>query len=104
MVTRTDDFLAIIISDEDLVRAEFEAIIGAEWPESPAESLPPAGYRRPGGRPPSGLERESQTSENDSPAEAWIKERSPPVSCPPPSAPEPIERKVSLSISCRAMS
>ncbi|MCW2525890.1 MAG: hypothetical protein JWM76_750 [Pseudonocardiales bacterium] len=104
MVTRTDDFLAIIISDQDWVRAEFEAIIGAEWPDSPAEFLLPVGFRRLGGRPWLGLGREPQPLENDSPAEAWIRERSPPVSYPPPMPPNPPNRKVLLSISCRSMS
>jgi len=31
-----EEFLAILCSDEDLLRAEFDAIIAAEWP-----SLPP---------------------------------------------------------------
>jgi len=39
-----EEFLAIVCSDEDLVRAEFDAIIAAEWP-----SLPPQGGVLPGG-------------------------------------------------------
>ena len=36
--TRTIDeqFLELICSDEDLLRAEFDAIIAAEWPSPPA--------------------------------------------------------------------
>ena len=33
-----EEFLAIVCSDEDLVRAEFDAIIAAEWPSLPPDT------------------------------------------------------------------
>ncbi|MDQ1735651.1 MAG: hypothetical protein QOH56_1902 [Pseudonocardiales bacterium] len=33
-----DEFLEILCSDEDLVRAEFDAIIAAEWPSLPPDA------------------------------------------------------------------
>lgn len=30
-----EEFLAIVCSDEDLLRAEFDAIVAAEWPSPP---------------------------------------------------------------------
>jgi hypothetical protein len=41
--TVDEQVLALICSDEDLLRAEFDAIITAEWPRPPAN--------RPGRRP-----------------------------------------------------
>lgn len=43
------DFLALVCADEELLRAEFEAIIAAEWPARPP--------RRPGGPPPGAANR-----------------------------------------------
>jgi len=54
-----EEFLAIVCSDEDLVRAEFDAIIAAEWPslppdtpedDAPVERSPGAARRQPRGR------------------------------------------------------
>lgn len=46
-----EEFLELVCSDEDLVQAEFEAIIAAEWPSLPS---PPAArpLHRPADRPP----------------------------------------------------
>ena len=54
--TRTVDeqFLDLICSDEDLLRAEFDAIIAAEWP-SPPTTTPRRGAA--GERPTSGAHR-----------------------------------------------
>jgi len=35
--TVQDEFLAIVSSDVELLRAEFEAIIAAEWPDPPSD-------------------------------------------------------------------
>ena len=48
-----EQFLDLLCSDEDLLRAEFDAIIAAEWPTPPTDD--PAGdgvaghHQRPGG-------------------------------------------------------
>jgi len=44
--TLEEQFLELLCSDEDLVQAEFEAIIAAEWPSRPP-GRPPQ-YRPPG--------------------------------------------------------
>lgn len=36
-LTTEEEFLAIVCSDEDLMRAEFDAIIAAEWPSPPPD-------------------------------------------------------------------
>jgi len=41
-----DQFLELICGDADLLAAEFDAIIAAEWPEPPADGL---GHRAAGG-------------------------------------------------------
>ena len=43
-----DEFLALLCADEELLRAEFDAIIAASWPDPPAR-LP---WRGAGGEPP----------------------------------------------------
>ena len=47
--TVDEQFLALMCSDEDLLRAEFDAIIAAEWP-SPPPRTPRRGaaHRHPG--------------------------------------------------------
>jgi hypothetical protein len=52
---RTDlDFVELICADDDLVRAEFAAIVAAEWgsppPRRPIRPTPGHGPRRPGRR------------------------------------------------------
>ncbi|HEY0805430.1 MAG TPA: hypothetical protein VGD84_10205, partial [Pseudonocardiaceae bacterium] len=44
-----DEFLAVICADEEWVRAEFDALIAAQWPDPP----PPAPAPRPALPPPS---------------------------------------------------
>ncbi|MGI8665251.1 MAG: hypothetical protein ACR2N4_04360 [Jatrophihabitans sp.] len=76
-----DEFLAIVCSDEDLVRAEFYAIIAVEWqslpPDSPEdenaiERLPGATQHQPSGGQalPGGLRHPG--------IHEWAPERSPP--------------------------
>ncbi|GIJ60927.1 hypothetical protein Vau01_084430 [Virgisporangium aurantiacum] len=45
-----DAFLDAVLHDDDLLRAEFDAIVAAAWPEPPAPP-PPAAPATPGDRP-----------------------------------------------------
>jgi len=47
--TLAEQFIELVCADEDLLQAEFEAIIAAEWP-TPPPARPP--LRRPAGGPP----------------------------------------------------
>jgi hypothetical protein len=51
MVTRTldEEFLAIVCEDDDLLRAEFDAIVGAGWgwASPPSRRSPPVGLPWP---------------------------------------------------------
>ncbi len=47
--TIDEEFLDLVCSDEELLRAEFEAIVAAEWPMPPMRPPRPS----PAGRPPS---------------------------------------------------
>lgn len=54
MVPVEDDLLDLVLNDPDLLRAEFEAIIGASWPDDPdlpepPRSAPPAMAPNPSG-------------------------------------------------------
>ena len=53
--TVDEQFLDLICSDEDLLRAEFDAIITAEWPSPPANT---PGRGAADGRPASGAHRQ----------------------------------------------
>jgi hypothetical protein len=77
-----EQFLEWLCADEDLLRAEFDAIIGAEWP-----GPPPAGPRRDtdAGRPP-GQRPCHDASVAGLPARpghpgigGWTRQRSPPA-------------------------
>lgn len=47
-----DEFLAVVLADEDLLRAEFDAIISEAWPPPTESRRPlPAGGPTPGPRP-----------------------------------------------------
>jgi len=83
----TDDridrqFLDLICHDQDLLTAEFDAIIAAEWPTPPADRAQPA----TGGPPASGLPGRA-ADRLDSPicrsqpgrVGGWVRERSPPA-------------------------
>jgi len=84
-----DPFLDIVCADEDLLRAEFDAIIATEWPTPP---IAPRGHRaqvppRPTGtrrrRPPrSG--RVTQRPRHPG-VGGWARQRSPPPRQPPTS-------------------
>jgi hypothetical protein len=79
-----EEFLALLCADEDLVRAEFEAIIDANWdPPRPARRTPPTPPRRPAHRrspappttPRGSVRREGRVG--------WRRERSPPLGLAP---------------------
>jgi hypothetical protein len=72
-----EEFLDVLLADEDLLRAEFDAIIADAWPDAPHAAPPPTPCRRraasPRGSP-------SRAPERPSPP-AWARQRSPPP-CP----------------------
>ncbi len=89
-----EQFLDLICSDDELVQAEFDAIIAAEWP-----SPPPTRPRRdtPGGRHPGRGQRPRPAAPDGLPlrprhpgVRAWSRQRSPPT---PPPTPTPTEGK-----------
>jgi len=45
-----DQFLDLLLADDELLRAEFDAIIAAEWPSPPSTTSPRRGaaHRHPG--------------------------------------------------------
>lgn len=77
-----EQFLELICGDTDLLAAEFDAIIAAEWPDPPARHtgrsaahrrVPPAGERRARTR------RADQTNRPRHPGVGgWARQRSPP--------------------------
>jgi hypothetical protein len=76
----TDEFLEMLLADEDLLRAEFDAIIAAAWP-----SLPPVEPHR--GEPADRLPRRHRrrvraarlaTRPHHPGVGAWARQRSPP--------------------------
>jgi len=77
-----EEFLAIVCSDEDLVRAEFDAIIAAEWPSFPRG--PPedddAVERSPGtaGRQPRSGQVRLPNRARHTGIGGWSRQRSPP--------------------------
>jgi hypothetical protein len=82
-----DQFLDLICTDADLLRAEFEAIIAAEWPSPPAN---PPGHRTTGQHPTSRAARwltarlGGAVSRPRQPGiGGWARQRSPPPRQPP---------------------
>lgn len=81
--TFEEQFLDLVYSDEDLVQAEFEAIIAAEWP-TPPPARPP--LRRPAFRPPTPPDRHWRQARVERLATrprhpgigGWARQRSPP--------------------------
>jgi hypothetical protein len=77
-----EEFLALLCSDEELLRAEFEEIIAAEWPSPPPDATgatdragdPP---RRTRHRGTAGLAR-LRTRPRHPGIGGWARERSPP--------------------------
>jgi len=81
--TTDDAFLDIICHDEELLRAEFDALVAASWDEPPP-SPPPAGPRpaeNPAPRPTTRTTIEEEVPfESHHPAPAGRRQRSPPAS------------------------
>lgn len=81
-----EQFLDLIYGDTDLLTAEFDAIIAAEWPEPPADNP----GRRPVGRQPGGIPASRAVDPVRAPVSrprhpgigSWTRERSPPVRHP----------------------
>src|SRR5688572_15123601 len=83
MLMRTDEeFLELMCDDEDLLRAEFDAIIAREWPSRPPPADPPAGSPTPGprerGRPAAPVLRASRGRPRTPGAGGRSRQRSPP--------------------------
>lgn len=86
--TRTVDeqFLELICSDADLLAAEFDAILAAEWPETPADT---PGRSATGRRPGNGAARRAAepgrgpvTAPRHPGIGGWARQRSPPFRHP----------------------
>jgi hypothetical protein len=82
-VTDTVDaaFIELICNDADLLAAEFDAIIAAEWP-TPPNDHPIIGDDCPGGHPGPGQRPATYGAHDRAPqyveVGAWTRERSPP--------------------------
>jgi hypothetical protein len=79
--TVDEQFLALVCSDEDLLRAEFDAIIAAEWPSPPANTPAhgAADGRRGGGAHRHQLARVAGPVARPHPGiGGWARQRSPP--------------------------
>jgi hypothetical protein len=77
-----EEFLAIVCSDEDLVRAEFEAIIAAEWPSlppgAPADGVAVERSPGPARRQPRGGQARLPNGARHPGIDRWSRQRSPP--------------------------
>lgn len=74
-------FLDLLCSDTELVRAEFDAIIAAEWPDPPSPEIrrqPASGPRPEHPRRPSAEPSMRQIQDWPLRPEAWRRQRSPP--------------------------
>ena len=74
-----DDFLDVVLADEQLLRAEFEAILSAQRPNA-EEPVRPAHRRRwpPPDQPTSWWLHPGLPHPSRIPREAWTRDRSPP--------------------------
>jgi len=83
-----EQFFDLVCNDEELVAAEFDAIVAAEWP-TPPPGIPGRGAA--GGQPPGGAARRAiergagPLSRTRPPGVAgWARERSPPTATTTP--------------------
>jgi hypothetical protein len=77
----TDEaFVDLVCADDDLVRAEFEAIIAASWPALPVDPdpVPSPTPRDPERRCPEGTRELSLVGHDPSGEDLWSCQRSPP--------------------------
>lgn len=77
-----EEFLELICADEELLRAEFDAIIDQEWLSRPPPADPPAASPGPGPgprrhRPPAGGVASPRRPHHPG-ADGWSRQRSPP--------------------------
>ncbi len=82
-----EQFLDLICSDDDLVQAEFDAIIAAEWPSPPPgrpSRYTPGGRNHGGGqyRGTGGLDGRPLRPQHSG-IRRWSRQRSPPTPIPP---------------------
>jgi len=86
--TVDEQFFDLICSDADLVAAEFEAIVAAEWPEPPTRRPgrgTAGGHRGAGGaRRPADAVRDLGPPACEPQIDRWARERSPPRRQTPP--------------------
>jgi len=86
--TRTVDeqFLDLVCGDADLLAAEFDAIIAAEWPAPPVDRLGRRAARERAvsgaGRHPAGPAHVSVARPRQPGTDGWARQRSPPVHRP----------------------
>ncbi|MDQ1749952.1 MAG: hypothetical protein QOE71_1008 [Pseudonocardiales bacterium] len=86
VLTEDEQFLALLCGDEDLLRAEFDVIIAAEWPGTPAR--PPGADSAderavPASRPSSSAGQRRPPNRLWHPGIAeWSRQRSPPAGPP----------------------
>jgi hypothetical protein len=84
----TDGFVDLVLADQQLVDAEFEAIVAAEWadPRQPTDPVRANPYQAPQhqrcGRGSAPTKQGDQLVSLG--REAWRRQRSPPVPAPPP--------------------
>jgi hypothetical protein len=79
-----EDFIALVCADEELLRAEFDAIIRAEWPAPPSQRPDPASGETTSSRGWRGGETgDRQSWLPDRPGGPWLeglaRQRSPPA-------------------------
>jgi hypothetical protein len=84
-----EEFVELICADEELLRAEFDAIIAQEWTSTPPPAGPPVASPRPDpGAPARGLVSGGQATPRPARRpgdDAWGRQRSPPLRASAPS-------------------
>jgi hypothetical protein len=91
--TVVEDFLAVVYGDQDLLRAEFDAIIGAAWDDSPPRwptPRPAASWpTRPRDWCSSGAVglTDPRVHPHRPDVSGWVRQRSPPLGGSPPARP-----------------
>jgi hypothetical protein len=81
-VSAQEEALGLLCADPELVQAEFEAIVAAEWPRPPEHrAAVPAQHRRPSGGPAPGRARVRYivpSPDLHRGVDGWGRQRSPP--------------------------